>query len=322
MSRKKVQDMSVLPEEAEEIQKKVKHLKEDVDEKAEVETSNKLDLLEEEGLEENREKPKGKKAGKEKKPEVTEAEGGEIAEEPEPVKEHKSVKANIKKHVHGKKYKEAAKKVEKGKEYSLEEAIDLLKKTATPKFDSTVELHINLNVDPTNSDQQIRGSVILPEGAGKAKKVCAVVGSDKEKEAKEAGADSIGGQELIDKIEKGWLDFDVLVATPDMMGALGKIGRILGTKGLMPNPKAGTVTTDIGKIVEEIKKGRVEFRIDKQGIVHVPAGKVSFDKEKLENNIKTLQEAIHHSKPASVKGTFVKSEYLTTTMGPGIRLEK
>lgn len=238
----------------------------------------------------------------------------------EPKKEHKSVKPNVKKHAHGKKYREVAKLVEKGKEYELDEAVALLKKTSNTKYDSTVEIHVNLNVDLTDSEQQVRGSVSLPAGSGQGKKIAVVCGSDKEKEAKAAGADTVGGQELIDKIEKGWLDFNVLVATPDMMGALGKIGKILGTKGLMPNPKTGTVTTEIEKTVGEIKKGKADFRLDKGGVVHSAVGKVSFKEEDIKANIGAFLTAIHNAKPQGVKGTFVKSVFLTTTMGPGIKL--
>jgi large subunit ribosomal protein L1 len=231
----------------------------------------------------------------------------EPEEQEEEVKEHKSVKPNVVKHAHGKKYLEVAKLIEKGKEYELDEAIELLKKTAASKFDSSVEIHVNLNVS-------------LPAGSGKEKKVAVVCGPDKEKDAKAAGAETVGGQELIAKIEKGWLGFDVLVATPDMMGALGKIGKILGTKGLMPNPKTGTVTAEVGKIVTEIKKGKADYRVDKGGVIHSAVGKVSFKSEDLKANIETFMDAIHHAKPASAKGSFVKSVFLTTTMGPSVKL--
>lgn len=235
---------------------------------------------------------------------------------------HKSVKPNVKKHAHGKKYRKIEGLVEKGKEYTIEEAITLLKKTSVSKFDSAVEVHINLNVDPANSEEQIRGSVSLPAGIGKEKKVCVICSPASEKEARDAGAETIGGQSVIDKIEKGWLDFDVIVATPDMMGAIGKIGKILGTKGLMPNPKTGTVTTEIDRVVKDIKKGKADYRIDKQGIAHTVIGKVSFDENAIKENLDALLDAIHHAKPASVKGKFVKSVYLATTMGPGIRLSE
>jgi large subunit ribosomal protein L1 len=257
--------------------------------------------------------------------EATEEETVEVVEteeKEEEVKEHKSVKPNVIKHVHGKRYREVAKLVEKGKEYELDEAIELLKKTVASKFDSSVEIHVNLNVDLENPDHQIRGSVSLPSGSGKEKKVAVVCGPDKEKDAKAAGAETVGGQELIAKIEKGWLGFDVLVATPDMMGALGKIGKILGTKGLMPNPKTGTVTAEVGKIVTEIKKGKADYRVDKGGVIHSAVGKVSFKSEDLKANIETFMDAIHHAKPASAKGSFVKSVFLTTTMGPSVKLSE
>lgn len=240
-----------------------------------------------------------------------------------PKEDHaKKVVLTPKKYQHGKKYRKVETEVEKGKEYELEEAIALVKKTSTSKFDGTVEIHINLGIDPSNADHQIRGSVMMPAGLGREKKVCAVVSADKEKEAKDAGAETVGGQDVIDKIEKGWLDFDVLVATPDMMPALGKLGKVLGTKGLMPNPKTGTVTPEPGRAIAEIKKGRAEYKIDKAGSLHSPVGKVSFKEEDLKQNIEAYLDVIHHSKPASVKGTFVKSIYLTSTMGPSIRLQK
>lgn len=276
-------------------------------------------------------KPKGKK---EKKAEEMAQEVEETTKKVEEGPKEKAKKAKVKpaqekkvvltpkKYQHGKKYRAVEEKIEKGKEYPLEEAVTLLKKTATTKFDSSVEIHVNLNIDPSNADHQIRGSVSMPSGLGKEKRVCAVVSADKEKEAKAAGADTVGGQEVIDKIEKGWLDFDVLVATPDMMGALGKLGKILGTKGLMPNPKTGTVTPDPQKAIEDIKKGKAEYKIDKAGSLHAAIGKVSFTEPQLKTNIEALMDVIHHSKPSSVKGTFVKSVYLTSTMGPSVRIEK
>lgn len=246
----------------------------------------------------------------------------EIEPEEKPDVEHKSHKPNVKKYVHGKKYREISKLVEKGKEYTVDEAIELAKKTATTKFDSAVEIHINLNVDLTNPEHQIRGSVSMPSGLGKSKKICAIVGADKEKEAKDAGAETVGGQDIIEKIEKGWLDFEVVVATPDMMPAIGKIGKILGTKGLMPNPKTGTVTTDVEKIIAEIKKGKADYKVDNGGTIHAAVGRVSFEDAKLKENIEAFLSAIHHAKPASVKGTFVKSIFLTTTMGPGIKIKE
>jgi large subunit ribosomal protein L1 len=253
----------------------------------------------------------------------TDREQAEESQEPElveEVKEHKSVKPNVKKHPHGKKYMNVAKLVDKTKEYELAEAIEVLKKTATTKFDSSVEIHVNLNVDLTNPDQQVRGSVSLPAGIGKEKKVAVVCGPDKAKEAKDAGAEEVGGQELIEKIEKGWLGFDVLVASPDMMGQLAKLGKILGTKGLMPNPKTGTVSPEVGKAVTEIKKGKADYRVDKGGVIHASVGKVSFKEADLVTNVEAFMDAIHHAKPGSVKGTFIKSVHLSTTMGPGVKL--
>lgn len=256
--------------------------------------------------------------------EVTEPEEPKAPVKKAPVKEAqvKKVVLTPKKYQHGKKYRAVEAEIERGKEYPLDEAIVLVKKTATTKFDSTVEVHVNLNVDPSNAEHQIRGSVLMPSGLGKEKKVCAVVNAEKEKEAKAAGAETVGGQEVIEKIEKGWLDFDVLVATPDMMGALGKIGKILGTKGLMPNPKTGTVTPDPAKVIGEIKKGRAEYKIDKAGSLHAAVGRVAFTDEQLKQNIEAFMDVIQHSKPASLKGTFIQSVYLTSTMGPSVKLEK
>lgn len=221
-----------------------------------------------------------------------------------------------------KKYKAVAVKVEKGREYTLEEAVKLAKETAITKFDSSVEIHLNLNTDPKNPEHALRGSVSLPAGLGKSKKVAVVCGADKEKEAKDAGADVIGGKELIEKISKGDTGFDVLVATPDMMPELAKAGKILGPKGLMPNPKDNTVTTDIKATLEDIKKGRAEYRSDSYGIVHSVVGKVSFDEDKLLTNAEAFLSAIHNAKPASFKGSFIKSIYITTTMGPSIKIKE
>jgi len=247
---------------------------------------------------------KDKKVAKDEKPEV------------------RTAKLTPKKFQHGKNHRKSVELIERGKDYSIDEAIVLIKKTSQTKFDSTVEIHVNLNVDPSSADHQVRGSVSLPAGLGKAKKVCAIVSADKEKEAKDAGAETVGGQDIIAKIEKGWLDFEVLVATPDMMGFIGKIGKTLGTKGLMPNPKSGTVTNDPGKVITDIKKGRAEYKIDKQGSLHSAVGKVSFKEEDLKKNLEIYLDAVHHAKPASLKGTFIKSIYLTTTMGPSIKLSK
>lgn len=221
-----------------------------------------------------------------------------------------------------KKYRAAFAKVEKGKEYSLAEAVALIKETATTKFDSSVEIHLNLNTDPKNAEHALRGSVSLPAGLGKTKKIAVVCGADKEKEAKEAGASLVGGKELIEKIVKGEIDFEVLVATPDLMPELAKAGKILGPKGLMPNPKDNTVTTDIKATLDDIKKGRAEYRSDSYGIIHSVIGKVSFDQEKILENAEAFLAAIHNMKPASVKGTFIKTVYLTTTMGPSIKVKE
>ena len=221
----------------------------------------------------------------------------------------------------GKKYAEAAKLIEAGKFYEPVEAIELVKKTATAKFDETIEISFNLNVDPKYADQQVRGAVVLPHGTGKTKRVLVFAKGDKIKEAEEAGADYVGSEELVAKIQGGWFDFDVVVATPDMMGEVGKLGRVLGPKGLMPNPKTGTVTMDVKKAVEEIKAGKVEYRAEKAGIVHASIGKVSFDEEKLVDNFRTLQDVLAKAKPASAKGTYFKSVAVTTTMGPGVKVD-
>jgi len=242
------------------------------------------------------------------------------AEKPAEAKAKKNkLKKSEKKH--SKKYRAVAELVEKEKVYPIEEAIELAKKTSTTKFDSSVDIHINLNIDTANSEQQVRGSVVLPAGTGKTKRVLAVVSADKEKEAKEAKADFVGGDDMIAKIEKGWLDFDVVVATPDMMSHLGKIGKILGTKGLMPNPKVGTVTNDIAKTVTNLKKGMVEYRADKTGIVHQTIGRVSFKNEDLLANYKEMTDTIMRVKPNGVKGTYVQSIHIATTMGPGIKIQ-
>lgn len=255
--------------------------------------------------------------------EVDEEAVEEVKADEAPVeKTHKSHQPNIKKNPHGKKYREVAKLVEKDKDYELDEAIAIIKKTATTKFDSSVEIHMNLNLDLTNPEHQIRGSVSMPAGLGKAKKVCAIVSPEKAKEAKDAGAESVGGQDLIEKIEKGWLDFDVVVATPDMMPQIGKIGKTLGTKGLMPNPKTGTVTPEPGKAIAEIKKGKADYRVDKTGTVHAAVGKVSFEDAKLKENIETFIDAIQKAKPASAKGSYLTSIFLTSTMGPSVKIIK
>lgn len=222
---------------------------------------------------------------------------------------------------HGKKFRAAKELVEATKYYSVEEATDLAIKTATTKFDSTVELHIRLGIDPKQSDQHLRSTLSLPHGTGKTITVAAFVDEGQIREAKEAGADIIGGDELIDKVQKeNFTAFDVAVTTPDMMRKLAKLGKILGTKGLMPNPKAGTVTAEIGKAIKELKKGRIEFRTDPTGIVHSSVGKVSFGSEKIAENAKMLIDTIRGMKPSSIKGTYIQSITITTTMGPGIKV--
>ena len=221
----------------------------------------------------------------------------------------------------GKRYLEAAKLVDKTKLYDLDEAAELIKKTASSKFDETIEAHLKLGVDGRHADQQVRGAVVLPHGTGKEVKVLVFAKGDKVDEALANGADYAGGEELVPKIQnEGWLDFDVVVATPDMMGVVGRLGRILGPKGLMPNPKAGTVSMDVAKTVQEIKAGKVEYRLDKSNIIHVPIGKASFTEEQLNDNFQTLIGAIVKARPAAVKGQFLKSVVLTSTMGPGVKV--
>jgi large subunit ribosomal protein L1 len=221
----------------------------------------------------------------------------------------------------GKAYQEAAKLVEKNKLYELDEAVKLVKQAAKAKFDETVELHIKLGVDGRHADQQVRGAIVLPHGTGKTKKVLVIAKGDKAIEAEKAGADFVGAEDIIAKIQsENWFDYDVIVSTPDMMGQLGRLGRVLGPKGLMPNPKSGTVTFDIERAVNEIKAGKVEYRLDKTNIVHVSIGKVSFDEVKLTENLNALVEAVVKAKPAAAKGTYLKSVTITSTMGPGIKL--
>ena len=221
----------------------------------------------------------------------------------------------------GKKYAEAAKLIDRSKAYSIEEAVKLAKETNVAKFDASVEVCFKLNVDPRHADQQIRGAMVLPHGTGKSAKVCVITQGPKEQEAKDAGADFVGGKELLEEIKKGWFGFDVIVATPNMMGELGKLGRLLGPKGLMPNPKTGTVTMDVAKAVEEIKKGKVEYRTDKAGNINLMIGKVSFSEEQLVENFKAIYNTVVKARPAAVKGTYIKNLVMATTMGPGINVE-
>ena len=222
---------------------------------------------------------------------------------------------------YGKKYQEAAKLINKAELYDVEPAFELVAKTATAKFDETVEAHFRMGLDGKHADQQIRGAIVLPHGIGKTVKVLVFAKGDKEHEAQAAGADYVGGEELATKIQKeSWFDFDVVVATPDMMGVVGKLGKVLGPKGLMPNPKSGTVTMDLTKALAEIKAGKVEYRLDKQNLVHTPIGKVSFGAQKLQENFLALVDAINKAKPAAAKGQYIKSASVACTMGPGIKV--
>ena len=221
----------------------------------------------------------------------------------------------------GKKYVEAAKLIDRATLYDRDEAIALVKKSATAKFDETIEAHIRTGCDGRHADQQIRGAVVLPHGTGKKVRILVFAKDAKAEEAKAAGADYVGGDELIPKIQnENWFEFDVVVATPDMMGVVGRLGRVLGPKGLMPNPKAGTVTMDVTKAINEIKAGKIEYRLDKTNIIHVPVGKASFTEEQLADNFQTLMDAINKAKPATLKGAYIKSATLTSTMGPGVKL--
>ena len=221
----------------------------------------------------------------------------------------------------GKKYQEACKLVEAGKLYTAAEAMDLVKKTATAKFDESIELHVRLGVDPKYPDQQVRGAIVLPNGTGKTKRVLVFAKGEKVKEAEAAGADFVGSDEIVQKIQGGWLDFDVAVATPDMMGTVGRLGKILGPRGLMPNPKLGTVTMDLQKAISEVKAGKVEYRTDKAGNVHVVIGKASFDAEKLQQNFQALMDTLIRVKPAAAKGQYIRSVTVSATMGPGVPVE-
>jgi large subunit ribosomal protein L1 len=220
----------------------------------------------------------------------------------------------------GKKYREAAKLVEKHA-YTLAEAMPLVKKAAYAKFDETVEVALRLGVDPKHADQMVRGTVVLPHGLGKSKRVIAIASGEKVREAREAGADEVGGDDLVQKIQGGWIEFDAVVATPDMMKSVGKLGKVLGPRGLMPNPKTGTVTMDVARAVKEVKAGKVEFRVDKTGIIHCPVGKVSFEAQKLAENAHSLIASVIKAKPASAKGRYVRSIVVSSTMGPGVSID-
>jgi len=222
---------------------------------------------------------------------------------------------------HGKKYREAAKLVDRTKAYLPAEAVDLVRQTSVVSFDPSVEVHIRLGVDPRHADQMVRGTVVLPHGTGKVVRVAVFAQGEKAQEALRVGADEVGGEDLVKKIEGGWLEFDVAVATPDMMGMVGKLGRILGRRGLMPNPKAGTVTFDVERAIGEVKAGRVEFKVDKGAIIHVAIGKASFTEDALVANLATLLDAVNRAKPAGAKGTYLKGVTIASTMGPGVRVD-
>lgn len=221
---------------------------------------------------------------------------------------------------HGKKYETAAKEIDAATLLEPNDAVGLVKKIAPAKFDETVEVAVRLGVDPRHADQQVRGAVVLPHGTGKTSKVLVFAKGEKHKEAENAGADFVGAEDMIEKIQGGWLDFDVAIATPDMMGAVGKLGRVLGPRGLMPNPKTGTVTFDVEKAVNDVKAGKIEYRTDKAGIIHAPIGKVSFEAEKLAANLHTLLDTLVRAKPAAAKGTYLKSITVSSTMGPGVKI--
>ena len=221
----------------------------------------------------------------------------------------------------GKRYLQSREKIDRASRYDLDQGLKLLKETGRAKFDESVDMAIRLGVNPKHADQMIRGTLVLPHGVGKTVKILVFAKGEKEKEAREAGADMVGAEDLVEKISGGWTDFDKAIATPDLMGMVGKLGKILGPRGLMPNPKVGTVTFDVGRAVKELKAGRVEFKVDKTGIVHTTVGKISFDAEKLKENVLALMDVIVRAKPASSKGTYLKSVAISTTMGPGIKLD-
>ena len=222
---------------------------------------------------------------------------------------------------HGKKYVDGAKLIERSRLYDTQEALDLCVKTGTAKFDETVEVHVKLGVDGRHADQQVRGAIVLPHGTGKTARVLAICKPEKEDEARAAGAEFVGGNDMIQKIQsEGWMDFDVLITTPDMMGMVGRLGKILGPRGLMPNPKAGTVAPDIARAITEAKAGKIEYRLDKTNIIHCPIGKISFGTEKLTENFNTLLEAINKAKPAAAKGQYIRSCVVAATMGPGVKI--
>jgi len=224
-------------------------------------------------------------------------------------------------HKQGKKYRNAAQQIEK-RAYALEEAVPLVQRIKFANFDETVELHMRLGVDPKHADQMVRGTVVLPNGLGKSKRVLVIASGDKQREAEQAGADFVGGEEMVNKIQQeGWLDFDAVIATPDMMRSVGRLGKVLGPRGLMPNPKTGTVTMDVERAVKEVKAGKVEFRVDKTGVLHVPVGKTSFAEDKLVENAQALIQAVLRAKPAAAKGKYVRSATICATMGPGVPLD-
>jgi large subunit ribosomal protein L1 len=221
----------------------------------------------------------------------------------------------------GKKYQDALKKLDREKLYEAQEAVALLKELSFAKFDETIELHIRTGVDPRHADQLVRGSATLPAGTGKTRRVVAFAQGDKAREAEEAGADVVGGEELVQRVQGGWLDFDVAVATPDMMGLVGRLGRVLGPRGLMPNPRTGTVTTDVGRVIGEVKGGRIDFRVDKTAVVHMPIGRASFSEEQILQNLGAALDAVVRAKPGAAKGQYIRSISISTTMGPGIKLD-